>query len=96
MRNDPDRRRDEIANGDREPGPQDVRRPRWKPPTKPAPWPADKVERRDPRKLKPHPRNSRVHGPEQIEFLARSMVENGVTGGVLVDEKNVILSLIHI
>lgn len=42
--------------------------------------------------LKPHPKNSRAHPPEQIAKLVASMGEFGLTRPLFVDDKNVILA----
>lgn len=42
--------------------------------------------------LKPHPKNSRTHPPEQIEKLIASMSEFGLTRPIFIDDKDVILA----
>lgn len=42
--------------------------------------------------LKPHPRNSRVHTPEQIDMIAASMGEWDFTMPILVDDEDTILA----
>lgn len=48
--------------------------------------------RRDAERLKPHPRNSKTHPPEQIESIAASIREFGFTRPLLIDDKNTILA----
>lgn len=42
--------------------------------------------------LKPHPRNSRIHSPEQVEQIVAAMGEWDWTNPILVDEDNIILA----
>lgn len=42
--------------------------------------------------LKPHPKNSRTHPPEQIEKLVASMTEFDMTRPLFIDDKDVILA----
>jgi ParB-like chromosome segregation protein Spo0J len=58
----------------------------------PAPWPADKVERRSVASLVPAARNPRTHSPEQVDQLAASIREWGWTVPVLVDEQGGLLA----
>jgi hypothetical protein len=51
-----------------------------------------KVAQKDPRKLKAHPRNSRVHSGQQIAQIARSIQEFGFLRPVVVDETDTILA----
>src|ERR1043166_9585412 len=51
-----------------------------------------KLEYRDPKKLKPHPKNPRQHSEAQIDGIAGSMTEFGVTSVLVVDEKDQILA----
>lgn len=46
----------------------------------------------DPRALKPHPKNSRKHSPEQITQLVASFTQFGFNGVVVIDEDDVILA----
>lgn len=55
------------------------------------PWPASSVRPRSLTDLKDNPRNARRHSDAQIEQLAASMLEFGVTTPVLVDEGGTIL-----
>ena len=56
-------------------------------PKEPAPWPADKVERRSVASLVPYARNPRTHGADQVELIAASIREWGWTVPVLIDEQ---------
>jgi DNA modification methylase len=56
------------------------------------PWPADKVERRDISSLVGYERNSRLHSPEQIAKIAKSITEFGFTNPVLIDESGGIIA----
>lgn len=58
------------------------------PPFKMPVWPADQIERRDPRKLKPHPKNPNRHSAEQIKAIRAAIDEFGWTQPELIDEKN--------
>ena len=55
----------------------------------PAPkeWPADKVERWSLDRVIPYDKNARTHSAEQIDQIARSMLEWGWTNPLLVDER---------
>lgn len=55
-------------------------------------WPAAHQDMRDPSSLKPHPRNSRLHTPEQVTQVANSMREWGFTMPVLVTEDGTIIA----
>ncbi|MFW5899341.1 MAG: ParB/Srx family N-terminal domain-containing protein [Jiangellaceae bacterium] len=55
-------------------------------------WPADKVERRPVKDLAPYARNPRLHTPEQIQQIARSIQEFGWTNPVLIDEGGEIIA----
>lgn len=54
-------------------------------------WPAAKVEMRSLESILPYQHNPRTHPPAQIELLAASMKEDGVTAPIMVDEDGVIL-----
>ena len=63
--------------------------------TKAAPaklWPADKVERWPVDDIVPYERNARVHSPEQVEQIARSIREFGFTMPILVAEGGTIIA----
>ena len=51
-----------------------------------------KIEMRDPKKLAPHPRNSKLHSAEQITALGRAIVEFGFHQPILIDETGTILA----
>ena len=55
-------------------------------------WPASKVELRPINWIKPYENNPRTHPPAQIELIASSMREDGVTSPILVDEEGVIIA----
>jgi len=55
-------------------------------------WPADKVERKAVSALVPFARNSRTHSDEQIEQVARSIVEWGFTNPVLIAKDGTIIA----
>lgn len=57
----------------------------------PANWPAAKQEWRDPKALKPHPRNPKNHTEAQIDFIAEKMKSRGVWRSLVVDENDVVL-----
>lgn len=59
---------------------------------KPVKITAGEIEERAFAALKPNPRNSRKHPPEQIETLRASIREYGITRPVLVDEDDVIIA----
>ena len=65
-----------------------------KPKTQPraAVWPADKIERWPVDDILPYERNARVHSPEQIEQIARSIREFGFTMPILVAEGGTIIA----
>lgn len=56
-----------------------------------AAWPAAKITMWAIDKIKSYPHNPRTHPPAQIELIARSMKEDGVTAPILIDEKGVII-----
>jgi ParB-like chromosome segregation protein Spo0J len=68
-------------------------RPKSKPPVAidPSTWPASKVEMWDIEKIREYPTNPNRHSKEQIGLLARSMLDDGVTTPILVDEKGEII-----
>lgn len=55
-------------------------------------WPATKNCERAIHELKPHPRNARVHSPEQIKVIEGLIQKHGWTNRVLIDEKNRIIA----
>jgi DNA modification methylase len=55
-------------------------------------WPAERIEFRRLEALKPYEANPRVHSPEQIAQIARSIGEFGFTMPVLVDESGEIIA----
>jgi ParB-like chromosome segregation protein Spo0J len=55
-------------------------------------WPADKIERRSIDDVVPYERNARVHSPEQIEQIAKSIREFGFTMPILVAEDGTIIA----
>lgn len=57
----------------------------------PESWPASKVELWALDRIKPYGRNPKVHPEAQIELIAASMREDGVTAPILVDEAGVII-----
>lgn len=59
---------------------------------KPAPWPADAVERRPLAALTPYARNARTHSDGQVAEIAASIREWGWTMPVLVDEAGGIIA----
>ncbi len=59
---------------------------------KPEQWPASKTELRSLESIKPYEKNPRTHPPEQIDLIARSMQDDGVTTPILVDENGVIIA----
>jgi ParB-like chromosome segregation protein Spo0J len=65
-----------------------------KPKTQPraAAWPADKIERWPVDDIVPYERNARVHSPEQIDQIARSIREFGFTMPILVAEGGTIIA----
>jgi hypothetical protein len=50
------------------------------------------IEHINPRALKPHPCNSRIHPSEQIAALIASFAEFGFKGAIVIDEDNIILA----
>jgi len=50
------------------------------------------VEMRDPGELKPHPKNTRKHSPQQIDMIAASLEKFGFAKPVLIDEDDTILA----
>jgi DNA modification methylase len=56
-----------------------------------ASWPASKTEMWALERIKPYDKNPRDHSPEQIDLIARSMLDDGVTAPILVDEEGVII-----
>lgn len=55
-------------------------------------WPADAVSRRPVSELTPYAANARIHSPEQVGEIARSIREFGFTVPVLVDEAGGIIA----
>jgi hypothetical protein len=56
------------------------------------PWPADRIERWPIDRLVPYARNARTHTPAQIDQIAASIREWGLTMPILVDEDGMILA----
>lgn len=56
-----------------------------------ASWPAAKIEMWNLERIIPYDKNPRQHSPEQIDLIARSMVDDGVTAPILVDEKGIVI-----
>lgn len=56
------------------------------------PWPADQVLRRPVAELVPYARNARLHSPQQVQELVRSISEYGWTIPVLTDEAGTIIA----
>jgi DNA modification methylase len=56
-----------------------------------ASWPASKVELWPIKRIVPYENNPRLHPPEQVDLIARSMLDEGVTAPILVDEAGVII-----
>lgn len=50
------------------------------------------IEQRDPRQLKPHPKNSRFHPEVQLKQLASSLRRFGITKPILIDDDDTILA----
>jgi ParB-like chromosome segregation protein Spo0J len=50
------------------------------------------IEQRDPRQLKPHPKNSRFHPDVQLKQLAASLRRFGITKPILIDDDDTILA----
>ncbi len=61
-------------------------------PFDPPQWPAARVEMWKIGRIKPYDKNPRTHPEAQIEFLAASMRDEGVTMPILVDEGGVIIA----
>lgn len=55
-------------------------------------WTADTIEHWPIERLVPYARNARVHSPEQVDQLARSIQEFGFTIPVLVDEEGELIA----
>jgi len=55
-------------------------------------WPAYNIERRAVADLVPYAKNARLHSPEQVEQIAKSIDEFGWTMAVLVDEANEVIA----
>lgn len=55
-------------------------------------WPASKSVMRSVHELKPHPRNTKLHPPEQIKVIAGLIEKHGWTNPVLIDGKNRIIA----
>lgn len=58
----------------------------------PKDWPAIKTEMRPLSWIKPYEANPRTHPPAQLDLLARSMREDGVTMPILVDEAGIVIA----
>lgn len=56
------------------------------------PWPATAIVLRPVGVLTPHPRNSRVHSPEQVRQVAESITEFGFTIPILITPENQIIA----
>lgn len=54
-------------------------------------WPAAKVEMRPLERIIPYHKNALTHSDEQVNLIARSMVDDGVIAPILVDEAGVII-----
>jgi DNA modification methylase len=54
-------------------------------------WPASKTELWALERIIPYPGNPRQHSPEQVDLIAGSMKDDGVTSPILVDEEGVII-----
>lgn len=54
-------------------------------------WPAARVELWPLERIIPYDKNPRQHSTEQVDLIARSMMEDGVTAPILVDEAGVII-----
>ena len=50
------------------------------------------IEQRNPRQLKPHPKNSRFHPEVQLKQLAASLRRFGITKPILIDDDGMILA----
>jgi len=62
-----------------------------KAPAPPRPWPASAVETWPIDRIKPYPKNARMHAGSQVEQIAASMERFGVTTPLLVDEAGVLI-----
>ena len=54
-------------------------------------WPAAKTEMWALERIIPYDKNPRLHSPEQIDLIAKSMLDDGVTAPILVDEDGIII-----
>lgn len=54
-------------------------------------WPAAKVEMWPLERIIPYDKNPRLHSPEQIDLIAKSMMDDGVTAPILVDEEGIVI-----
>jgi ParB-like chromosome segregation protein Spo0J len=54
-------------------------------------WPASKVEIWPIEKISPYKNNPRSHSEDQVDLIAKSMEDDGVTAPILVDEKGEII-----
>lgn len=63
-----------------------------KPPFAAPDWPAATVTMWPLRKIKPYPTNPRTHPEAQVALLAKSMLDEGVTMPILVDEAGVVIA----
>jgi hypothetical protein len=54
-------------------------------------WPAAQVEMWPIARIKPYDNNPRTHPEDQIEVIAKSMIQDGVTAPIFVDEEGVII-----
>lgn len=54
-------------------------------------WPAANVELWPLERIIPYDKNPRQHSPEQIDLIAKSMIEDGVTAPCLVDEDGILI-----
>jgi len=54
-------------------------------------WPAATVRMWPLEQIIPYGKNPRQHSPEQVDLIAKSMLEDGVTSPILVDEEGVII-----
>jgi DNA modification methylase len=54
-------------------------------------WPAAKTELWNLERIVPYAGNPRQHSPEQVDLIARSMKDDGVTAPILVDEDGIII-----
>jgi DNA modification methylase len=54
-------------------------------------WPASKTELWPLERIVPYPGNPRQHSPAQVDLIARSMKDDGVTAPILVDEDGTII-----